>query len=35
MERAQFDRRWWPCKKIVTEKDENGNVKYWHKCPVL
>ena len=32
MENARFDRRWWPCKQIVTEKDENGNVKYWHKC---
>ena len=32
MEDARFDRRWWPCKKIVTEKDKNGNVKYWHKC---
>lgn len=32
MERARFDEKWWPCKKIVTEKCENGDVKYWHKC---
>lgn len=32
MERARFDEKWWPCKKIVTEKCENGDVKYLHKC---
>lgn len=32
MENARFDIRYWPNKKIVEERDEDGNVLYWHKC---
>lgn len=32
MEYARFDISKWPSKDIIEERDENGNVQYWHKC---
>ena len=32
MERARIDIKAFPRKEIIEERDENGNVKYWHKC---
>ena len=32
IERARLDIKAFPRKEIIEERDENGNVKYWHKC---
>ena len=32
LERARIDIKAFPRKEIIEERDENGNVKYWHKC---
>lgn len=32
LEYARIDISEWPRKDIIEERDENGNIKYWHKC---
>ncbi len=32
MENARFEISYWPGKEIIEERDEDGNVMYWHKC---
>lgn len=32
MERARFGIEAFPCKEIIEEWDENGNIVYYHKC---
>lgn len=32
MERARFDINVFPRKEIVEERDENGDIVYYHKC---
>ena len=32
MENARFDLSKFPVKEIIEERDEDGNVMYWHKC---
>lgn len=32
MERARFDLNVFPCKEIIEEQDDNGNIVYYHKC---
>ena len=32
MEMARFDIEAFPCKEIIEEQDENGNIVYYHKC---
>ena len=32
MEYARFDLSVFPCKEIIEEQDESGNIVYYHKC---
>ena len=32
MEIARFDLNVFPCKEIIEEQDDNGNIVYYHKC---
>lgn len=32
MENARFDESKWPANEVIEERDEEGNIKYWHKC---
>ena len=32
MERARFDIEAFPCKEIIEEQDDNGNIVYYRKC---